>query len=648
MNADVGVGLEYPTLWDAQPGDQEGSLTWLYAPSRRVFALLFYGPLPADADLQAAAQMARDETTSGLADVRQVVDTAATLADGRAAWRSEYRATRDDGSPIYVVLTSTARGGRLFSLMVFGSPESVADERKPIDAIATSLAALSPSVGGVPRDESLLLAGGESSNPRVYDPATGGGHGLVFSGLMMFTPQLALAPDLAESLEVSDDGTRYTFHLRPNARFHSGRPVTAQDVIYSWERAADPLTDSHTVLTYLGDIVGVRERRSGAAKRISGLRALDERTLEVQIDAPKPYFPMKLTYITTFVVDQANIESGPEWWRAPNGTGAYRLIRWEPLKVQLFERVADFYGGEPAIRYLVVQLYAGVGMRMYETGALDYTGVSSYDLDRVRAPGEPLGRDLVEGVSMCTSYISFDVRQPPFDDLRVRQAFALAVDKGRYHDTVLRGGSLQASGLFPPALPGYTVGRSVAAYDPEQARRLLAESKYGGAAGLPLVTFTSGGFGSDVDPALGTLIDMWQRTLGVTVQVENLEPNQASDIMQQGHHGQLFWGGWCADYPDPENFTDPLFHSEGEENLGNYANPALDQLLEQARVERDAGRRVAMYQQAEQLILDDVPAIFLSHGLSYTLVKPYIKGYVETPIGIPLVRYLSLDTAALE
>jgi ABC-type transport system substrate-binding protein len=468
----------------------------------------------------------------------------------------------------------------------------------------------------------------------------------VFNGLMMFTPQLALAPDLAESVEVSDDGTRYTFRLRPDARFHSGRPLTARDVIYSWERAADPATDSHTVLTYLGDIVGVRERRSGAADHISGLKALDDRTLEVQIDAPKPYFPMKLTYNTTFVVDQANVESGPEWWRTPNGTGPYRLIRWEPLKLQLYERVQGFYGGAPAIRYLVVQLYAGVGLRMYETGSLDYTGIGSYDLPRIRAPGEPMGRDLIEGVSMCTSYISFDTSQPPFDDLRVRQAFALAVDKQRYHDSVLHGAALIATGLFPPALPGYRAGQADAAYDPDRARKLLTESKYG--AKLPPITFTTSGFGSDVGSATGTLIDMWQRALGVTIQVENLEPNQARDLMHQGRHGQIFWSGWCADYPDPENFTDPLFHSQGEENLGNYANPQLDALLEQARVERDVTKRLAMYQQAEQIIRDDVPAVFLSHSLSYTLVKPYLKGFVETPIAVPLVRYLSLDTAALE
>ncbi len=153
----------------------------------------------------------------------------------------------------------------------------------------------------------------ESTNPRDYDPATTGTSGdkRLFSGLVSFDPRLNLVPDLAERWEVSPDGTVYTFFLRKNARFHNGRPVTAQDVIYSWTRAADPKLQSPTVLTYLGDIVGIREVNEGRAASVSGLKALDDHTLQVTIDAPKPYFLMKLTYPTAFVVDKANVESGP-------------------------------------------------------------------------------------------------------------------------------------------------------------------------------------------------------------------------------------------------------------------------------------------------------------------------------------------------
>ncbi len=501
---------------------------------------------------------------------------------------------------------------------------------------------------GFPRDQALFLLGGESSNPRAYDPATGGGGNLVFSGLVSFDPQLETVPDLAESWDIGDDGRVYTFHLRPDTRFHDGRPVTAHDVIYSWERAADPATDSDTVLTYLGDIVGVRDRREGRAGTVSGLKAIDDHTLQVTIDAPKPYFLMKLTFATAYVVDRANVESGPEWYRTPNGTGPYRLIRWDRFKLQLYERNDDFYLDPPAIRFIAIQLFAGVGIRLYETDDIDVTGVGAFDADRIRDPNEPLHADLLEGVSLCTSFVTFDVTQPPFDDPKVRQAFALAVDRQRYVDVVLRGMSILAHGLYPPAIPGYRLDYEGLKFQPELARQRLAGSAYGSAANLPPIVYTSSGFGSSVDSDVAALAQMWQTHLGVRIEVENLEPDKFFDKLHDGHPRQLFSYGWCADYPDPENFADVLFHSSAQQNLGHYANPELDALLEAARVERDVTRRIQMYQQAEQIIVEDAAGIFLYHGLNFILVKPHVRGYVLTPIAVPIERYLSIDAERLE
>jgi oligopeptide transport system substrate-binding protein len=500
----------------------------------------------------------------------------------------------------------------------------------------------------IPRDQALYLSGGESTNPRHYDPATGGGDNLVFSGLVSFNPQLQLTPDLAESWEISTDGAVYTFHLRRNARFHNGRPVTANDVIYSWDRALDPATDSDIVMTYLNDIVGAKERRAGDADSVSGLRAIDDHTLEVTIDAPKPYFLMKLAYGVSAVVDRENVESGAEWYRTPNGTGPYKLIRWERFKLQLYERNEDFYLGPPPIRFIVKPIFTGVGLRLYETGDIDVTGIGGFTVERARDPDDPLHPDLLEGVGMCTSYVVFDPTQPPFDDVKVRQAFALAVDKQRYIDVAHNGLSLPAHGLYPPALPGHNLELHGQTFDPERARQLLAESSYGDAGALPPIVFTDSGYGSSTNSDTAALIDMWQRHLGVTIEVENLEPSRYYDELHDGHHGQLLSTGWCADYPDPENFADALFHSGATQNLGNYSNPQLDALLEAARIERDLTTRIQMYQRAEQMLVDDAAAIFMTHGLQFVLVKPYIEGYVLSPVGLPLERYLSIDTTKLD
>ncbi len=498
---------------------------------------------------------------------------------------------------------------------------------------------------GVPLDQALVYEGGESTNPRDYDPATthSSGDKLVFSGLVSFDPHLNLTPDLAETWDISSNGTVYTFHLRTNAKFHDGRAVTAQDVIYSWERAASPAIASDTVLTYLGDTVGVKEMVAGQAEHITGLAALDDHTLQVTIDAPKPYFILKLTYPTGFVVDKANVESGGNWYQHPNGTGPYRLTQWNSHDSIVYEANADFYLGKPSIPYVVVKLFQGNGERLYETGDIDVTGVSLYSIDRYMDPAEPMHSELLQGVDLCTGYVVFDTTKPPFDDVNVRKAFSMAFDRQRYIDVVLQGQALPAVGPYPPGLPGFNYDLKGLPYDPAQARELLKQSKYGGPQGLPPIVYTTMGIGSYVGPDVSAMAEMWEQNLGVTITVENIEYDYYYDQVYSGNHGQLLDGGWCADYPDPENFADVLFHTGSQQNPGGYSNPALDALLEQARVEQDVTRRIALYQQAEQMIVDDAPVLFTTHSLSYQLVKPYVKGYSFTPISIPIERYMWLE-----
>ncbi len=326
----------------------------------------------------------------------------------------------------------------------------------------------------IPLDQAIVYSGGESTNLRDYDPATtySAGNKLVFSGLVSFDPHLNLTPDLAETWDVSGDGTVYTFHLREDARFHDGRFVTAQDIVYSWERAASPELASDTVLTYLGDIVGVREMVAGQADHISGLKVIDDLTLQVTIDAPKPYFLLKLTFPTAFVVDKANVEAGEDWVRKPNGTGPYRLTEWKSNEYILYEANQDFYLGAPSIPYVYVKLFAGDDLRLYETGDIDVAGVGIYDVDRMLDPAEPLHNELVTGVDLCTDYVVFDTTQPPFDDVNVRKAFSMAFDRQRYIDVVLRGQALPAIGPYPPGLPGFSYELKGLPYDPATGARI--------------------------------------------------------------------------------------------------------------------------------------------------------------------------------
>ncbi len=187
---------------------------------------------------------------------------------------------------------------------------------------------------------------------------------------------------------------------------------------------------------------------------------------------------------------------------------------------------------------------------------------------------------------------------------------------------------------MPPGLPGYDTSLTNISYDAARARELIAASSYGTVANLPPVTLTIGGYGNDIPAYLGAIIQDWQLNLGVEVQVRQLEPDAFLYHLQEEKDG-MFATGWIADYPDPHNFLDTLFHSGSDYNYSAYDNPALDALLDRAAVEQDESARFAMYREAEQIVLNDAPCLPLWNGRNYILTKPYVKGYALNPQGIP-------------
>jgi oligopeptide transport system substrate-binding protein len=645
LSQENGLRIHYPNGWTTQPpaqGDQ--SLVIFLSPDQNIQCKLFVFPTQSGDTAESMTNQLADSALQGMQNITVVSDAALVRADSISAW-SRVVTVADSGAKLKVNIATFINGPRVFFLLTYAPVASYDAYAKDINSLVNGVGFEAPVVNGVNRNQALFLSGGESTNPRDYDPATehDSGDKRIFSGLVSFDTGLNLKPDLAESWDVSANGTVYTFHLRTNAKFHDGRPVVAQDVIYSWERAANPASQSDTVLTYLSDIVGVAEMHSGKADHISGLKALDDHTLQVTIDAAKPYFLFKLTMPVAFILDKKNIESGSEWFRTPNGTGPYKLTRWESFKTMVYDANPDYYLGVPSIPQIVVALYSGVGIRLYESGEIDMTGISSSDVPRALDPADPLHPDLRSGVSLCTDYVVFDVSKPPFDDVKVRQAFSMAFDRQKYIDVVDNGIGIPAKGPYPPALPGYNLNLHGLPYDPGQARQLLAQSRYGGPQGLPPIIYTAAGIGNTAGADVAAMAQMWEQNLGVKITIENLEPDKYYDLLYSGQHGQIFSGGWCADYPDPENFADVLFHSGAQQNTGQYSNPALDAILDKARLEQNVTKRIQLYQQAEQVIVQDAPALFISHAVSYMLVKPYVKGFVLTPIGIPLERYLWLQ-----
>ncbi|MAT98378.1 MAG: ABC transporter substrate-binding protein [Anaerolineaceae bacterium] len=487
----------------------------------------------------------------------------------------------------------------------------------------------------IDRDDAIFLLGGQ---PRTLDPAkTIGGPdgplGLIFSGLVTLDADLQVQPELAAGWVVSDDGRTYTFYLRKNVLFHDGRPFTAQDVIFSWERAANPATGSDTVQTYLGDVEGIQAVIDGEAERISGLRAIDDYTLKVQLTAPVVYFLQKLAYPVAFVVDSENVD-GRNWEYAPNGTGPFRLQNWEDDEEIILVRNDSYYLAPARVRHIVYDLGPGLPLALYEEGEIDLVGVGGANLDRVEDPNNRLHDQLQLGVSLCTSTIGLNNQLPPFDDVRVRQAFNFALDKELLIETFSGGDALVATGSLPPGMPGYTADPNRGyPFDPARANQLLDEAGYADRSTFPVVTYTTSGYG-DVGGYVTAVISLWQETLGVTIQPVVIDPFIYYDELYAGSTGNIYSSGWCADYPDPQNFLDILYHGNSQQNIGRYVNSQVDALLEQARTEPDVTTRLAQYAEIERLIVADAPVIFISHSLQAALVSPDLDGFVLTPLGV--------------
>lgn len=497
----------------------------------------------------------------------------------------------------------------------------------PEPPTATPEPTATPKQSGLPQENVLRLW---SQDPETLDPAItqdSTSHqfvSLIFSGLVKLDADLNVVGDLAERWDVDATGTVYTFYLHRNAKFHNGRQVTAQDVVYSLERACDPKRGSvQRAQSYLNDIVGVMARTMGEASSIEGLKAVDDFTVQITIDAPKPYFLAKLTYPTSYVVCKENVEDTKHNWLAsPVGSGPFKIGK-NAANEMVLVAFDDYHLGRPKLDEVVFE-YRGDTMNLYERNELDVIEVGAGNIDRVLDPTDPLNQDLRIVSQLDVWYIGFNTSMPPFDDVHVRRAFAYATNRQALVDIVFNKTVIAANGILPPGMPGYNPDLEGIPFDPDMALEEIIESDYGDASELPPITLTV------TDADFGEILaTMYQEALGIEIEVEVVDWGVFLNGLDAQKY-QMYSLGWIADYPDPQNFLDLLFHSTSAYNHNAYSNPELDALVEEARVEQDHDKRMALYRQAEELLVNDAPWIPIYHSGGYYLVKPYVKGLVIT------------------
>jgi ABC-type oligopeptide transport system substrate-binding subunit/DNA-binding SARP family transcriptional activator len=466
------------------------------------------------------------------------------------------------------------------------------------------------------------------------DPALADARGSIrliqqlFSGLVVLSPEMEVLPDAARTWEVSEGGRRYVFHLRGDSAWSDGVPVTAHDFEYAWKRVLDPLTGS-TIANLLYDIKGAQAFHQGELSDSSqvGVRALDKCTLAVELEGPTGYFLYLLANSVAYPVPRHVVaKHGGTWTEVGNivTNGPFRLESWHPGEEMILRRYPAYHGrfGGNAQQVELKLLPVGetlAALEMYKADELDMlnlTRLSPAEMDQVRH-GHPGEYVRVPGLSTC--YVGFDTRRPPFDDVRVRQAFVQAAERETLADVVLKGYNLPATGGFvPPGVPGHSPGIGLP-YDPDQARDLLAEAGFPGGRGFPTVeAMTLPG----LLPHAEYLQARWRESLGIEISWQLVEGESWWGWLLS-HPPQLLALGWFADYPDPDNF---LRASTIPWCMG-WGNETCESLVEEARRVTDQPQRMELYRQADRILVEEARILPLTYESSHRLVKPWVSRY---------------------
>jgi len=453
----------------------------------------------------------------------------------------------------------------------------------------------------------------------------------LYDGLVTFDRDLKVQPAIARRWVVSGDGRTYTFDLRSEVRFHNGRSVTAEDFRYSFERLLHPETQSERTWI-LEKLQGAREFMAGKARRVTGIEILGPHKLQLTLERPFAPFLALLAYPAASVVPR---EETARWGRQfsthPMGTGPFRFREWRHDDRVVLDANPDYFQGAPHLDRIVFRVIPDEMTRFQEfkAGNLEHTDIPTGLFQMVRS--DPmLSRMLFSGPALGINAIQFNLERPPFrGNPKLRQAFNYIVDKEAVAAVILEKRVMPARSILPPGMVGHNRDLQGYPYNKAHARRLLAEAGHEGGKDLPPLTlhYNTG----LVNRKIAEFVQGMLREIGVTVALREMDWPAYLNLVDRGDV-QLFRLGWLADYPDPENFLTVLFHSRNKGSKGNlsrYVNPRVDALLDRADAGLDPAERTRLYREAEKIIVEDAPWIFLHYYSTDVLIQPRVKGLRE-------------------
>jgi len=530
---------------------------------------------------------------------------------------------------------------------------SVVKPRYKVALVATILATLVALTASVLGQEGLSPTGAQRQggvyrrplphNPVTLDPARPNdiyGRTIanqLFDGLVQFDGALAIRPAIAETWTASRDGLVWTFTLRKGVKFHHGREVTAYDVVYSFTRIVDPKTKSAGAPLFM-KIKGARQFAEGRASNVEGLTATDRYTLRVTLAESQAPFVSSLAVGFAKVVPREIVEKlGEDFGRQPVGTGPFKFVEWARDKQITLAANPDYFEGRPSLDGLEYRIFSGETLDEtfgeFDRGNLEDSGIPA----RLR-PQLLNGRryQFIRRPILGIAFLGINTAEKPMDDPRVRQALNYAIDRRAIVREIYQDQYLPGVGILPPGTYGYDPKLTGYPNDPKKAAELLAAAGYPGGKGLPVIQIWSARKTEEAVAEHDAIVRSWA-ALGIRAEVHY--NTNWPEYKAQVYAGKLpiFRYSWYADTPDPETFLGQLFDSKSTDNITRYRSPAADSLLQRARLEPDAQKKLRLYQEVEQRIVSDAPIMVLNYYSYERAFQPYVKGIQVSALGDPYI-----------
>jgi peptide/nickel transport system substrate-binding protein/oligopeptide transport system substrate-binding protein len=493
-----------------------------------------------------------------------------------------------------------------------------------------------PSQGGVYRRPLEF-------NPKTLDPALAIDIYSVtviqqiFDGLVQFDKDLNVIPAIAKSWKISPDGLTYTFYLREGVKFHNGREVTADDIIYSMTRIIDPKTKSPGI-GFLERVLGFKEFQEGNANHVKGFYSKGKYIFEMKLSEPYAPFISVLGMNKFKVLPKEEVEkSGIDFGKFPVGTGPFKFVSMKEGEEIVLEANPDYFEGRPYLDKIFFKIFHGAPrekiFKEFKERNLGESFISPEELEDVVKEKQFL---FLKKPILSLRFYGLNISSKPLDNKNLRKAINFAIDKKSIISEIHKNQFNLTKSILPPGMPGYDPMKNPYPFNETQATKLLSEGGFPKGKGIPPLEIWSA---SNSEAAQGELneIKLQLNNIGIksNIHFETNWPNFES--MLTANKAPVFIYAWYADFPDPDNFLGVLFHSKSKYNYMAYHNPKVDHLLEKAKTERDYLKRMEMYRKAEEIILDDAPIIPMVNHLFQMAYQPYVRGVEVTALGGPYI-----------